>query len=217
MSISSLALAAKKVIDAAWLHGDAYDLSSQAAFALESAQLLQSPETAAELERLRKYAENRQSREEELLAVMGQYDLATSPDAWDLGMTVIAHLEGPHRPSAPEELEPGLRRLIEQLRSRVAELEARLAEDTRPADEDPIAFALTAEADGITQRIAPIQALQADEMPALKMPAIAVACPMCGAQPGALCTSHSGTRPRRHDVHRARSHARQAAETGGAQ
>lgn len=48
MTISPLALAAKKVIDAAWLHGDAYDLSSQAAFALESAQLLQSPETAAE-------------------------------------------------------------------------------------------------------------------------------------------------------------------------
>ncbi|WP_326730274.1 hypothetical protein [Streptomyces phaeochromogenes] len=49
MTISPLALAAKKVIDAAWLHGDAYDLSSQAAFALESAQLLQSPETAAEV------------------------------------------------------------------------------------------------------------------------------------------------------------------------
>lgn len=50
MTISPLALAAKKVIDAAWLHGDAYDLSSQAAFALESAQLLQSPETAAEVD-----------------------------------------------------------------------------------------------------------------------------------------------------------------------
>lgn len=53
MTISPVALAAKKVIDAAWLHGDAYDLASQAAFALESAQLLMSPETAAELERLR--------------------------------------------------------------------------------------------------------------------------------------------------------------------
>ena len=53
MTISSLALAAKKVIDAAWLHGDAYDLASQAAFALESAQLLMSPEVAAELEQLR--------------------------------------------------------------------------------------------------------------------------------------------------------------------
>jgi hypothetical protein len=53
VKISPLALGAKKVIDAAWLHGDAYDLSSQAVFALESAQLLQSPETAAELEKLR--------------------------------------------------------------------------------------------------------------------------------------------------------------------
>ncbi|WP_331726542.1 hypothetical protein [Streptomyces uncialis] len=33
------------------------------------------------------------------------------------------------------------------------------------------------------------------------------ACPACDSQPGALCTSHSGTRPRRHDVHRARTAA----------
>ena len=46
--MSPLALQAKKVIEAAWLHGAAYDLASQAAFALESAQLLQSPETAAQ-------------------------------------------------------------------------------------------------------------------------------------------------------------------------
>lgn len=48
MTISPLALQAKRVIDNAWLHGAPYDLASQAAFALESAQLLQSPETAAE-------------------------------------------------------------------------------------------------------------------------------------------------------------------------
>ncbi|MFE2967494.1 hypothetical protein ACFXKC_28250 [Streptomyces sp. NPDC059340] len=53
MSASKAVMAAKKVIDAAWLHGEAYDLASQAAFALESAQMLQSPVTAAELERLR--------------------------------------------------------------------------------------------------------------------------------------------------------------------
>ncbi|MFD6740747.1 hypothetical protein ACWHA6_37935 [Streptomyces anthocyanicus] len=50
--ISPLALAAKRVIDAAWVNGPAYDLASQAAFALESAQLLQSPDTAAEFEKL---------------------------------------------------------------------------------------------------------------------------------------------------------------------
>ncbi|MFD3929726.1 hypothetical protein [Streptomyces sp. NPDC058614] len=93
------------------------------ALALESAQLLMSPETAAELERLRQYAESRKSREEELLATMGRIDLREAPEAWALGMTVISHLEGPHRASAPEELVPGLRRLIEQLQARVAELE----------------------------------------------------------------------------------------------
>ncbi|MEU5593073.1 hypothetical protein [Streptomyces sp. NPDC020298] len=49
MSISPLALQAKKVIEAAWLHGPSYDLASQAAFALESAQLLQSPELVTEV------------------------------------------------------------------------------------------------------------------------------------------------------------------------
>jgi hypothetical protein len=150
MTISPLALKAKKVIEAAWLRGPSYDLASQAAFALESAQLLQSPETAAELARLRKYAENRQSREEELLATMGQYDLLTAPDAWALGMTVISHLEGPHRPSAAEELEPGLRRLIEQLQTRVAELEQQLAGKDRQADEDPITYVLPEAAGGLT-------------------------------------------------------------------
>jgi hypothetical protein len=48
VTISPLALQAKRVIENAWLHGAAYDLASQAAFALESAQLLQSPETAAQ-------------------------------------------------------------------------------------------------------------------------------------------------------------------------
>ena len=41
-------------------------------------------------------------------------------------------------------------------------LRARLAEYERPADEDPIAYVLTAEADGITRRIAPVQALRAE-------------------------------------------------------
>ncbi|MFD3614468.1 hypothetical protein ACFWWT_04295 [Streptomyces sp. NPDC058676] len=45
--ISKLAMLAKKTIEAAWLHGESYDLATQAAEALESAQLLQSPETAA--------------------------------------------------------------------------------------------------------------------------------------------------------------------------
>jgi len=66
MSISPLALAAKKVIDTAWLNGSAYDLSSQAAYALESAQLLQSPETAAESAHYRAAFEAQRSRAETL-------------------------------------------------------------------------------------------------------------------------------------------------------
>jgi len=57
----------------------------------------------------------------------------------------------------------------------------------------------------------PENQLTPDDAPALNRPAIAVACPACGAQPGALCTSHGGTRVRRHDVHRARTLAHQSA------
>ncbi|NEA42727.1 hypothetical protein [Streptomyces sp. SID11385] len=45
------------------------------------------------------------------------------------------------------------------------------------------------------------------------LPQLQAACPACGARPGELCTSHSGTRVRRHDVHRAR---RAAWAKGGA-
>lgn len=44
-------------------------------------------------------------------------------------------------------------------------------------------------------------------------PALAVACPACGSQPGQLCTSHSGTRVRRSDVHQARTAAHRAQTT----
>lgn len=40
--------------------------------------------------------------------------------------------------------------------------------------------------------------------PARDLPQIAVACPNCHAKPGDLCTSHSGTRPRRDNTHQAR-------------
>lgn len=46
-----------------------------------------------------------------------------------------------------------------------------------------------------------------DDAPALALPQIAIACPTCEAAPGALCTSHSGTRERRHDTHQARRNA----------
>jgi hypothetical protein len=53
MTISPLAAAALRVINAAWVNGTSYDLASQAAYALEAAQMLQSRETAAELRDLR--------------------------------------------------------------------------------------------------------------------------------------------------------------------
>ncbi|MFG2650940.1 hypothetical protein [Streptomyces sp. NPDC048436] len=51
-----------------------------------------------------------------------------------------------------------------------------------------------------------------DDAPALHLPALRVECPACGAQPNVLCTSHSGTRQRRHDVHRARTTAHAQAQ-----
>ncbi|PWI08361.1 hypothetical protein DIZ27_23265 [Streptomyces sp. NWU339] len=87
MSISSLALGAKKVIDAAWGVGPAYDLAAQAAFALESAQMLQSPETAAESAHYRAAFEAQKSRAEtldrllrEAQARLGEHEV--SPLAW---------------------------------------------------------------------------------------------------------------------------------------
>lgn len=40
---------------------------------------------------------------------------------------------------------------------------------------------------------------------AASLPQLNVPCPRCESPAGALCTSHSGTRPRRNDVHRART------------
>src|SRR5690606_39761953 len=48
-------------------------------------------------------------------------------------------------------------------RDRVAELEARLAEHDRPADEDPIAYALTEQADDVTPQVAKLRALLAGQ------------------------------------------------------
>ncbi|MFB6943213.1 hypothetical protein ACFWGL_17035 [Streptomyces sp. NPDC060286] len=47
------------------------------------------------------------------------------------------------------------------------------------------------------------------ELPAraLTLPQITVPCPRCGAPAGQLCTSHSGTRVRRDDMHQARTAA----------
>lgn len=184
MTISPLALDAKKVIDAAWLNGDAYDLSSQAAFALESAQLLQSPETAAEAERVRQHA----------LAL----EAAAYGDAPVRLVGAVEQIQLLHSGLAAQKgRAETLDRLLREAQARVAELEAQreaLAERLRagqqwqrgrnpelvsenfvsqselrcifgipltaPWDEDP---AMPAEADGIVRRIAPVQAYREED------------------------------------------------------
>lgn len=54
-----------------------------------------------------------------------------------------------------------------------------------------------------------------DRAPAVDLPAIGVDCPACGSPAGLLCTSHSGTRERRDDVHRLRTAAWRAQQRGG--
>ncbi|MFI0894869.1 hypothetical protein [Streptomyces sp. NPDC020983] len=49
------------------------------------------------------------------------------------------------------------------------------------------------------------------------LPALVVACPDCGSAPGALCTSHSGTRVRRNNVHQGRTKAYNARQAEDAQ
>ncbi|MEJ8671925.1 hypothetical protein WKI71_36845 [Streptomyces sp. MS1.AVA.1] len=135
MSISPLALQAKKVIEAAWLHGPAFDLASQAAFALESTQMLQSPETAAEG--------------------------ALSADAVRLAEASVVELRREHEENA-------------RLRARVAELEKRLHDAAMARtwrlengkkfvyveDIAPALLGLEPKPDGITELIAPTQALR---------------------------------------------------------
>ncbi|WP_112469443.1 hypothetical protein [Streptomyces triticisoli] len=132
------------------------------AIALDSACLLNSPEQAAEFEQLR---DRLPALKAELFAEQTQH--RTTLEQRNAHANELLHL-----------------------RARVAELEARLAEDERPTDEDPIAYTLTdkaetleddvtpqvrklrallaeqrdaAEADGITQRIAPVQALRLEQ------------------------------------------------------
>ncbi|WP_151480657.1 hypothetical protein [Streptomyces albicerus] len=157
MTISPLVLAAKKVIDAAWLHGDAYDLSSQAAFALESAQLLMSPETAAELARLRERfnaspAELSPEQRTALDEQLGDAKPASTELVVSFGKAIRNRRDHEHptwedfyclnlSSYMGERMAPVLRRLLD-VEAEAAQLRARLAEFERPVGEDPIAYAV---------------------------------------------------------------------------
>jgi hypothetical protein len=116
--ISKLAMLAKKTIEAAWLNGPAYDLATQAAEALESAQLLQSPETAADYERLR--ASMREIRHLHTDSPMGPCPVCIDADAlgrdedptmpWPCATAVLAGAKEvePESVSVPGFFRPGL-------------------------------------------------------------------------------------------------------------
>ncbi|MEV8045909.1 hypothetical protein AB0P02_18990 [Streptomyces griseoluteus] len=141
------------------------------AFALDCAGLLNSPEHAAEFERMQaRLAELKVERD----AFADRVDTLTS----------VAQGNKRHVQSLYVDLQTALRER-DAARARVAELEAerhttnealsdaaealranrdRIAEQ-RPADEDPIAYALTDQADGITRHLAPVQALRKQPAP----------------------------------------------------
>jgi hypothetical protein len=109
-------------------------LPAALAVALDSAQLLQSPETVAELEAQRERHRARLvAAEADLLNVRG----------------LLSPTGQPRRVPAEVEIHERVAPAVEWLLNRVAELEARIAEYERPAD-------------GITRRIAPVQALRED-------------------------------------------------------
>ncbi|MFE9936368.1 hypothetical protein [Streptomyces hirsutus] len=132
------------------------------AIALDSACLLNSPETAAELERLRERSTAALSElgAEERAAIAAHLaDTKPASTALVAGMAKTVRDVREHEHPTWEDLYclnlvsymgermgPVLRRLLDA-EARVAELEARLAEYERPVDEDPIAYVLTDKAD----------------------------------------------------------------------
>jgi hypothetical protein len=144
------------------------------ATALESAQLLQPPETAAELARLRaaradehdelalalgrsngtewgdliEYAAGAVSAEVKLRARVAELEAAAYGDAKVRLLTPVEQIRHLHAAVAAQLARAGtLDRLLREAQARVAELEAGFAESERPADEDPIRYTLTAQAE----------------------------------------------------------------------
>lgn len=160
-------------------------LPASLAVALDSAQLLQSPETAAEHEQVRaKFADaaatvaqlvrERGERmkvenalRDEIAELEAQRErrrvrlVAAEADLMDV-RGLLSPNGQTRRIPAEVQIHERVAPAIKWLLNRVAELEARLAEG-RTVDEDPIAYALTDQADGITRRIAPLQAMRNEQ------------------------------------------------------
>ncbi|WP_329311655.1 hypothetical protein [Streptomyces sp. NBC_01262] len=75
----------------------------------------------SELERLRLWAERREARDDEIRTALAALDLRRDTEqAWALGMTVLAHLDGPLAPGVTVDHRiTGLRTLIASLRERL--------------------------------------------------------------------------------------------------
>lgn len=166
MSAAKRVAHAAETIRARWERDVKTDPQTEAAQALDDTCQLLDPEVAEELERLRKYVVTRQAREEELLATLGRIDLRRSPEAWSLGMTFIAHMDGPFSPCTAEELEPGLRALVGQLRAKHADEHDELAmalgrsSDTEWGDLVEIAAGTVTAEVKLQARIAELEAAQ---------------------------------------------------------
>ncbi|MFI6279617.1 hypothetical protein [Streptomyces sp. NPDC050988] len=152
------------------------------AMALDATGMLQTPETAAELTRLRERfnaapAELSPEQRTALDEQLGDAKPATTGLIVSFGQS-IANRRNHEHPTwedlycmnlssyMGERMAPVLRRLLD-VEAEAAQLRARLAEFERPVDEDPIAYEMTpkakAAADKLTRLLAPLQALREDE------------------------------------------------------
>src|SRR5690606_10319862 len=120
------------------------------AIALDSARLLNSPEHAAETVRLEKAAVEARAAlgslcydlEDPGTAALGALHMLTQATVWtETGPDFAADALAQHDA-----------KVLHEAQDRVAELEAELAEYERPADEDPIAYALTEHAEVLADR-----------------------------------------------------------------
>ncbi|MFF2522482.1 hypothetical protein [Streptomyces liangshanensis] len=108
-------------------------------------------ELTAEANRLGAWAKAREAGEDEILALLATIDLVTAPEAWELAVSIISHLDGPPACPTADERDEGLRALITKLAARVAELEAE--KDTREG-ESTLRFHPVAESETLTESAA---------------------------------------------------------------